>query len=66
MKKLFYPMMAALFLAAVSAPAFAAEAQKEATPTAKTMKHKAVSKHKKSHHRKKKAAKPESTPAAKK
>ncbi|GEM_PF-4908951 len=65
MKKFTGSILAVLFLTAVAAPVFAVETSKEATPTAKTMKHKAAKHAKKSSH-KKGTIKPESTPVPKK
>jgi hypothetical protein len=64
MKKSMVSLMAVLFLAAVSGPAFAAEPTPVQTPAAKSMKHKKV-RHKKKMAKEKKAMKAESTPTAK-
>ena len=68
MKKLAGSLLAVLFLALVAAPVFAADASKEATPTAKTMRHKVAKKHhhKKAAKKKKGEMNPSGTPVPKK
>jgi hypothetical protein len=63
MKKSLRTLLVLSFLGAVCAPVFAAEATPVTTPAAKVMKHKKVRHHKKTM---KKAAKPVTTPEAKK
>lgn len=67
MKKLAGSILAVLFLVSVAGPVFAADASKEATPTAKTMKHKvAKHHHKKAAKKKKGEMSPTGTPVPKK